>query len=167
MAVRWNPGAMTDIRPSILGSAERERRLRERGISAELLALLDDPRHCRYLVNRPDPEIATEIELYYTGLVVFASTDWQDQFVVWASDGTFVEVQLQDGVHATYDTLDEALVQVVLRAWELDMDIHRCRALARDLGLKKPDALVEALRVANTAVVVDEEWQARVLPTVL
>ncbi len=68
MAHRWTPPDPSVPRsaplrdPPLVSSAERERRLRERGVPEHLLQLLDEPERALEHALRPDPEVATDLE---------------------------------------------------------------------------------------------------------
>jgi hypothetical protein len=168
MAVRWTPpysSRPTLVEPPPLASADRERRLRDLGVPQDLLALLDHPEHTWGHALRPDPQTVTPFEQQYRALALFATNEFQDLFLMRTETGAWIEIQIEDGVHAEHDSLALALASRVIEAYEHEVPAEDCVAFARRLGLRQPEALVAAIASSSRPTFqADEAWRRTVLP---
>jgi len=119
----------------------------ERGrVDAALWALSSDPSPSLECLYRPDADemevSAAELEAEYGGTLRFSTTSFHDQWLLLKPDGSWVEAQLEDGVHQTYPSSAHLAAELLIRASEEAVSDEALVGFARALGLPPEAASV-------------------------
>lgn len=108
-------------------------------VDAALWALVRDPSPALGTLHRPDEAEMdvppAELEAHYGGTLRFATTSWHDQWLLHQPEGSWREVQLEDGVLAVYPSAAHLAAELLVRASEEAVDDGALERMARALGL--------------------------------